>query len=134
MGYVQRDHTLQEALEQVGRAWHQEIYELYMLRQFHPTVKVAQVKEKFGDLRFYVDGGTDAWYDKAYEIIARADAKCETCGRPGKARSTGWNMTLCSRHYLQMLLFNKYVRRNKVRAIKATLKRRLDRENNKTRK
>lgn len=124
MGYVQNDYNLQEALESVGKGWRPYIYRLFMLRQFHPTVKVAQVKEKFGDLRFYVDGATEAWYNAANEIIREADESCEECGRPGKARSTGWIMTLCSRHYLKMLLFNKYVRRNKVRQIKSTLQRR----------
>ncbi len=124
MGYVQGDYTLQEAQEQVGKGWHGLLYELYMLRQFYPSVKVAQVKEKFGDLRFYVDGATEEWYNKATPIIDRSMNTCEECGRPGKIRPTGWVMTLCSRHYLRMLLFNKYVRRNKVRQIKSTLRRR----------
>jgi len=126
MGLVLADHNLQEALENVGKGWHHEIYQLYMLRQFHPTVKVAQVKEKFGQLRFYVDGGTDEWYNAMYKIIKVADTKCEICGRPGKTRPTGWIMTLCWRHYAKMLLFNKYVRRNKVKQMKSILKRRLN--------
>ena len=134
MGHVQRDYTLQEAQEQVGKGWHGLLYELYMLRQFYPSVKVAQVKEKFGDLRFYVDGGTEEWYNKAYQIIDRSMLMCEECGRPGKLRSTGWIVTLCSRHYLRMLIFNKYVRRHKVKRIKSTLQRRPNANNRSSQK
>ena len=57
--------------------------------------KAAQVKEKFGGLRFYVDNSDD--YVKG--IIQMAEAMsvrtCEECGSPGKPIRGGWMKTLC---------------------------------------
>lgn len=58
-------------------------------------VKAAQVKEKFGSLRFYVDNGNpevSAAISMAEAISART---CETCGSSGKGRGGGWVKTLC---------------------------------------
>lgn len=58
----------------------------------------AQVKEKFGTLRFYLDGGTDemeAWIAEAEAESART---CEDCGAPGKLRGKGWLRTVCDVH------------------------------------
>ena len=61
-------------------------------------VVAAQVKEKFGGLRFYVDGGDD-W---VYGAISMAESisyrTCEVCGAPGKTRGTGWIRTTCNEH------------------------------------
>ena len=61
-------------------------------------VVAAQVKEKFGGLRFYVDGGDD-W---VYGAISMAESisyrTCEVCGAPGKTRGTGWIRTTCDEH------------------------------------
>lgn len=62
-----------------------------------PTV--AQVKEKFGGLRFYVDGG-DTY---VHSIIDFAEALsfriCEDCGNAGKLRDDRpWYRTLCDEH------------------------------------
>ena len=65
------------------------------------TAKVpvaAQVKEKFGGLRFYVNGATD----KHWNFISVAEnmsyRTCETCGAPGKTYTNGWHTTLCDIH------------------------------------
>lgn len=61
-------------------------------------VVAVQVKEKFGSLRFYVDGG-DKYTDG---IISMAEAMsyviCEICGSPGKTYGGGWMRTLCKEH------------------------------------
>ena len=61
-------------------------------------VVAAQVKEKFGGLRFYIDGGDD-W---VYGAISMAEAMsyriCEVCGAPGQTRGTGWVRTTCDQH------------------------------------
>lgn len=58
----------------------------------------VQVKEKFGALRFYANGGDE----KAQAYIEFAEAMscrtCEECGAPGKTRNGGWVRTLCDRH------------------------------------
>ena len=51
-------------------------------------VVVTQIKEKFGTLRFYYDGGDEyirGLEDMAESMTART---CEDCGSPGMARST----------------------------------------------
>lgn len=56
-----------------------------------------QVKEKFGGLRFYMNGTTD----EIEELISEAEdlsyKTCEKCGSPGKANATGWISTLCDK-------------------------------------
>jgi len=58
----------------------------------------SQVKEKFGGLRFYVNGATD----KHWSFISFAESMsyvtCEVCGSPGKRYTDGWHKTLCDIH------------------------------------
>lgn len=58
----------------------------------------SQVKEKFGTLRFYVDG-TD---DVAQRLIDAAETEsatiCEICGAPAKLFTAGWHVTRCDAH------------------------------------
>lgn len=63
-----------------------------------PQVKVRQVKEKFGGLRFYYDGGDDRIYGMVSTAESWAMHSCETCSVPGKRRSGGWIRTLCDKH------------------------------------
>ena len=64
-------------------------------------VVVTQIKEKFGTLRFYYDGGDEyirGLEDMAESMTART---CEDCGCPGVARSTKqkrWVRVLCDKH------------------------------------
>ncbi len=60
--------------------------------------RAAQVKEKFGTLRFYMTTHNDeieAWIDEAEDESART---CEECGEPGKLRGKGWLYTACDEH------------------------------------
>lgn len=55
----------------------------------------AQIKEKFGGLRFYLDGYTpeaEALVAAAEELSLRT---CETCGEPGERAGTSWLRTRC---------------------------------------
>lgn len=61
-----------------------------------PTV--VQVKEKFGTLRFYVIGATDAQYNYISFAEAMSGRICETCGKPGKRLGGGWLYTACEEH------------------------------------
>ena len=63
-----------------------------------PQVTVAQIKEKFGGLRFYYDGGDEHINGMVRMAEAWADASCEECGSPGKRRDGGWIKTLCDIH------------------------------------
>lgn len=62
------------------------------------SVSVHQVKEKFGGLRFYIEGGND----EVDKLISEAEEKsfktCEVCGKPGKPNKKGWIRTACKEH------------------------------------
>lgn len=63
------------------------------------TVPVAsQVKEKFGGLRFYVNGATDKHYNYITFAENMSHRTCEVCGAPGKTYTDGWHTTLCETH------------------------------------
>lgn len=67
----------------------------------HPVVEqvvVEQIKEKFGGLRFYYQGGDETVAGMVRMAESWASATCEDCGVPGKSRSGGWIKTLCERH------------------------------------
>ena len=61
-------------------------------------VVAVQVKEKFGSLRFYVNGGD--LYIRGMLLMAEAlsGVTCEECGAPGKTYRYGWHRTLCPQH------------------------------------
>lgn len=63
-----------------------------------PQVIVAQIKEKFGGLRFYYDGG-DSYVNGLVNMAESwAGCSCEVCGAPGQSTNTGWIKTLCTAH------------------------------------
>lgn len=64
-------------------------------------VYIHQIKEKFGGLRFYYQGG-----DKTIQGMVRmaeswADNTCEKCGNKGTIRHGGWMRTLCDEHEIE---------------------------------
>lgn len=66
-----------------------------------PTVEqvvAVQVKEKFGGLRFYYEGGDD--YVRGVVDMATSMTRhtCEECGNVGQLRSGGWLRVLCDEH------------------------------------
>ena len=61
-------------------------------------VVISQIKEKFGGLRFYYDGGDDTVDGMVRMAEAWAVNSCEICGSPGKRRDGGWTCTLCDFH------------------------------------
>ncbi len=63
-----------------------------------PQVTVAQIKEKFGGLRFYYEGGDEQIHGMVRMAEAWADVACEECGGIGKRRHGGWVRTLCDVH------------------------------------
>jgi hypothetical protein len=62
-------------------------------------VIIAQIKEKFGGLRYYADGDIDEQMDGMIDFAESLSYTiCEECGAPGKLRSGGWMRTLCDKH------------------------------------
>jgi hypothetical protein len=61
-------------------------------------VVAVQVKEKFGGLRFYYDGG-DSYVEG---LVAMAESMsyrtCDVCGNPGKTNNSGWISVRCEQH------------------------------------
>lgn len=71
-----------------------------------PQFVASQVKEKFGTLRFYGDGGDERinnfiWFAESMSAIT-----CETCGAPGKRRGRGWIYTACDAHTKELDLMD----------------------------
>ena len=86
---------------EVGDGWYDIIRELSA--QLEPLgVSAAQVKEKFGTLRFYV---TEGWTEEVQQLINRAERKsshtCEVCGERGEIMGRGWLKVRCEKHEQQ---------------------------------
>ena len=93
----------------IGEGWYPLIEKLSETIQNHidhkqkqgedcPQVIVQQVKEKFGTLRFYYDGGDDFIHGAVWLAESMTSMLCETCGGLGKRREGGWMRTLCDQH------------------------------------
>ncbi len=90
-----------------GCGWYEILYELseklYPLiekwreenpgNENHP--RAAQVKEKFGTLRFYMTNATEEMYKLVAEAEDKSAKTCEACGAEGKRTHEGWVFTLC---------------------------------------
>ena len=87
-------HIIDSACSQIeNRAYNNRLNGV----KFSP-VTATQVKEKYGTLRFYYNGGDD-YIDGVVSMAETISAKtCETCGAPGELREGGWLRTLCDEH------------------------------------
>jgi len=63
-----------------------------------PQLVAEQVKEKFGTLRFYTSGGDRLIDGMIWFAESMSGRICETCGKPGSLRQSGWIVTLCDEH------------------------------------
>src|SRR5690349_11906919 len=61
-------------------------------------VEAFQVKEKFGELRFYIGAGTDKHHDLTWKATNKSRHVCEKCGKPGKLHGYSWLYTACHEH------------------------------------
>lgn len=66
-----------------------------------PQVKVQQIKEKFGGLRFYYDGGDDFIRGLVTMAESWASKSCEDCGAPATKQTTGWIKNVCNVHFVE---------------------------------
>lgn len=93
----------------VGKGWYPILERLCASIQQHiefvnkneevcPQVVVEQIKEKFGGLRFYYQGGDDYIHGLVSMAESWAGIACEECGGIGKRRGGGWIRTLCDAH------------------------------------
>jgi len=58
-------------------------------------VEAVQVKEKFGGLRFYWDGGDHFIEGLVSMAESMSVLTCENCGNPGTQSGHGWIWTAC---------------------------------------
>lgn len=63
-----------------------------------PQVVAVQVKEKFGTLRFYYDGGDDYVLGVVNMAESLSACTCEVCGNHGKITGNGWLSVRCVEH------------------------------------
>ena len=82
----------------VGEGWWPICVQLHLeLLTLDPDYRIAQVKEKFGGLRFYLEAGTAAMWHAVSDAECRAEVTCEVCGKPGTNEPVqGWYSTLCA--------------------------------------
>lgn len=62
-------------------------------------VLATQVKEKYGTLRFYYDGGDETIDGMVRMAESMSAVTCEECGKPGYQSDGGWIVTLCEEHH-----------------------------------
>ncbi len=89
--YSGKEYARDMAKDCVGPGWAGLIDEIFDI--LPGDAAVAQVKEKFGGLRFYFYGDMQ---DEVDAVCDRSVKVCEECGRPGNLREDRpWVKTLC---------------------------------------
>lgn len=85
---------------EVGEGWHPLLDELHEeLVKADPEYQTFQVKEKFGLLRVYLSGHSEAVQELLWAFEKKSGAICEACGSPGRLRNDRyWVKTLCDEH------------------------------------
>jgi len=69
------------------------------LEKLRGEIEVQQAKEKFGELRVYVDKGSDKIYRLIDAATKQSRSTCEVCGAPGVLRDLkGYFTTRCDEH------------------------------------
>lgn len=89
--------TLEDLQAEVGKGWAGIVARLAEdLDKMGWNGHVVQIKEKFGDLRFYPSTATAEMYDRIDQAALESSRTCEYCGEPGlPTRKGGWIKTLC---------------------------------------
>lgn len=83
-----------------GNGWYELILDLSaklnaLIERDYPDTIATQVKEKFGELRFYLSSETDEMSDLINEAAHLSLQTCELCGKPGLLRNSGWLQVKC---------------------------------------
>lgn len=87
----------------VGEGWRKLVTKLVQdIIKIDSTIEVVQVKEKFGGLRFYIDGVDTKNLLVIYHLISKAEREsyktCESCGtKKGVTTKGSWVLTLCEK-------------------------------------
>lgn len=62
------------------------------------TFRLNDIKEKYGTLRLYYDGGNDTIAAIVEEAEFWSGRTCDRCGKPGLLNGQGWLQTTCPEH------------------------------------
>lgn len=90
----------------VSDGWYDLIWKLCEdIEKKSKKVYAVQVKEKFGQLRFYLEGEvTRGILNLEIEAEQKSYSICEQCGKEGKLRmDLCWKRTLCDECYNQVI-------------------------------
>lgn len=107
--YAGRDKPITQSLMpfgfECGDGWFDLIYNLsecissYVESNNVAPVEVIQVKEKYGSLRFYYNGGNDIVMGMVWLAEWLSQVTCEICGAKGEIdESASWYRCRCEKH------------------------------------
>ncbi len=93
--------TLKYALENPDSKFTRSIPELEaeVATALEEVPIIQQIKEKFGGLRVYINGGNAEMRTCTHFAESMSYHTCEVCGSPGKLRKDDWVKTLCDKHH-----------------------------------
>lgn len=74
-----------------------KLYEPIIQKVLAEGGTILQIKEKFGALRIYAGGISDALYDEIQKAEEQSRTICELCGEPGTFYPIGWWTTRCDK-------------------------------------
>lgn len=90
-----------------GGGWYKILDELFEKISKNENVILAQVKEKWGQLRIYIAHDSEfleVWpiqEEEIFFLVEAAEKKslkvCEFCGKKGKPQNTSWVKVLCNK-------------------------------------
>ena len=106
---------------QVDEGWYQLVIDCDReLSLFDPNYKIIQVKEKFGELRYYIKPSETCYEPRRlHDIISKyeeiAEKTCEATGKPGVLMKSigGWYKTLNPEYAASKIHYAKYSEVNK---------------------
>ena len=80
-----------------GTGWYPILKKLVQrVLEIDSNIQVLQVKEKFGDIRFYVTPTSDAVNQVIGDFSLLSSTVCESCGtQDGVTKEGGWIKTFC---------------------------------------
>ncbi len=80
----------------VDDGWFNLIYNLSAkIVKADPKARATQVKEKYGELSFYISAYEGEVFDLVNEAEDASTTICEVCGKEGTIRGKSWLKTLC---------------------------------------
>jgi hypothetical protein len=107
---------LTELPEYIARSWQTDLTDEQIAKDLVETIeryrleteaaiiklpKVAQIKEKFGTLRLYVNSCVEDTNTITNYAELMSCVTCEVCGNLGKTYHMGWHKTLCEQHAIE---------------------------------